>query len=404
MLSHKILHCIILVLLSLVAVAKDSDLYQILGVSRSADSKEIKTAYRRKARDTHPDKNKQVSPEEAAEAFRKVVHAFEILSDESSRRQYDRTGRAPTTTQQKQQQQTGNFYGFHWNFYGKPVRLKDKFEVQDAQSRVLHIVSLDQLKTVMLDDNDLLERNLLMCFVSPGAVETEADDKIVFPYPFAAMSSQGIWWEDLLQTVNVRYNKGNDLSRFFDLPSGDKLRDSGKPIFLFGKRGQPLSAGLARIQTSNRHEFEKWVWKQIEVEVYFENRHLQAVEIYWIHGSRAHLKVTLDPNQYVWHTSMLAHEWYARDARVDQFPGSPGRWKLSEESQLGSWKIGQNPPVGEDGTVRIEIEAKVCYDMSGHCGFWDKQQECQKNPNFMREKCPLTCKFCRNHSDGSDEL
>eukprot|EP00986_Skeletonema_menzelii_P018643 scaffold26671_cov127-Skeletonema_menzelii.AAC.4 len=48
-------------------------------------------SYRRKARDTHPDKRgKDVSAEEAAEAFRQVVHAFEILSDDNSRRRYDR--------------------------------------------------------------------------------------------------------------------------------------------------------------------------------------------------------------------------------------------------------------------------------------------------------------------------
>ena len=55
----------------------------------------------------------------------------------------------------------------------------------------MHIVSLTQLETVMLDDNDLLERNLLMVFVTPQKVEVLCDDEMVFPYPFAAMSEQG---------------------------------------------------------------------------------------------------------------------------------------------------------------------------------------------------------------------
>jgi farnesyl diphosphate synthase len=51
-------------------------------VERSATTQEIKTAYRRKALDTHPDKNRHMPQEQAAESFRQVVHAFEILSDE----------------------------------------------------------------------------------------------------------------------------------------------------------------------------------------------------------------------------------------------------------------------------------------------------------------------------------
>jgi hypothetical protein len=38
-------------------------------------------------------------------------------------------------------------------------------------------------------------------------------DKMVYPWPFAAMSAQGIWWEDLLQTTVVRYHKSNDLTK-----------------------------------------------------------------------------------------------------------------------------------------------------------------------------------------------
>ncbi len=65
------------------------DLYEVLGVSPDADDAELKLAYRELARMLHPD----VSSREAdGERFREVSEAFGILSDEESRRLYDRLG------------------------------------------------------------------------------------------------------------------------------------------------------------------------------------------------------------------------------------------------------------------------------------------------------------------------
>lgn len=62
------------------------DYYKTLGVAEDADTKAIKTAYRKLARKYHPD----VSKESNAEAqFKEVSEAYEVLSDEAKRAEYD---------------------------------------------------------------------------------------------------------------------------------------------------------------------------------------------------------------------------------------------------------------------------------------------------------------------------
>ena len=66
------------------------DCYEVLGVARTAELAEIKKAFRRLARDCHPD----VNPEDAgAEArFKECAEAWEVLSDPEKRSAYDRHG------------------------------------------------------------------------------------------------------------------------------------------------------------------------------------------------------------------------------------------------------------------------------------------------------------------------
>ncbi|MCS6858942.1 MAG: molecular chaperone DnaJ [Abditibacteriales bacterium] len=67
------------------------DYYEILGVSRNADAEEIKKAYRRLAKQYHPDMNPD-NREEAEEKFKELSEAYAVLSDAEKRARYDRFG------------------------------------------------------------------------------------------------------------------------------------------------------------------------------------------------------------------------------------------------------------------------------------------------------------------------
>ena len=61
--------------------------YDILGISQNATQEEIKKSFRNLALKYHPDKNK--NSEESKQKFMKIIEAYEVLSDEHSRRDYD---------------------------------------------------------------------------------------------------------------------------------------------------------------------------------------------------------------------------------------------------------------------------------------------------------------------------
>jgi molecular chaperone DnaJ len=69
------------------AVSTDKDFYKILGVSKDADQATIKKAYRKLAKDLHPDKNPD--DKKIEERFKEVSEAYDVLSDAKSRAEYD---------------------------------------------------------------------------------------------------------------------------------------------------------------------------------------------------------------------------------------------------------------------------------------------------------------------------
>ena len=92
------------------------DFYDLLGVSRNADEKEIKKAYRNLARKYHPDVSKD---EKAEEKFKEINEAYDTLSDQQKRAQYDQLGHENYKNASKGTYGGGGYGGgFHADFSG----------------------------------------------------------------------------------------------------------------------------------------------------------------------------------------------------------------------------------------------------------------------------------------------
>jgi molecular chaperone DnaJ len=94
----------------------NKDLYEILGVSKTADEKEIKSAYRKLALQWHPDKHK--GDASAEEKFKEINEAYSVLSDKKKRQQYDTFGSAGSPQGFPGGGGFGGFSGFDFNDAG----------------------------------------------------------------------------------------------------------------------------------------------------------------------------------------------------------------------------------------------------------------------------------------------
>ena len=102
-------------------MVSSKDYYETLGVSKSATDAEIKSAFRKLAKQYHPDINKE---EGAAEKFKEIGEAYSVLSDEKKRAQYDQFGHEAFTQGASQGGFGGGFGGFG-GFNAQDIDLSD---------------------------------------------------------------------------------------------------------------------------------------------------------------------------------------------------------------------------------------------------------------------------------------
>src|SRR4249920_2149996 len=92
------------------------DYYEVLGVQRDATDDQIKKAYRKLARQFHPDRNP--GDKQAETRFKEAQDAYEVLSDKTKRANYDRFGTAEPGAGGGRGGRGGPGGGFHFDFGG----------------------------------------------------------------------------------------------------------------------------------------------------------------------------------------------------------------------------------------------------------------------------------------------
>ncbi|MBQ8659571.1 MAG: molecular chaperone DnaJ [Bacilli bacterium] len=105
-------------------MASSRNYYDVLGVSKTADEKEIKSAFRKLAKQYHPDINKEPGAEEK---FKEIGEAYAVLSDPEKKKQYDQFGHEAYTQGASQGGFGGGFGGFS-GFGADDIDLSGIFE------------------------------------------------------------------------------------------------------------------------------------------------------------------------------------------------------------------------------------------------------------------------------------
>lgn len=120
------------------------DYYQVLGVSKNVTEEELKSVYRKLAKQYHPDRNP--GDKEAEEKFKEVQEAYDVLSDRDKRAHYDSYGSAPPRSGHSSPFQRGKpFASVFDDFYSQFMGEHRRNPLKGEDIHVVADVSLEQL-------------------------------------------------------------------------------------------------------------------------------------------------------------------------------------------------------------------------------------------------------------------
>ncbi len=111
---------------------EDQTYYQLLGVSQAAAAEEIKKAYRRLAKKYHPDANGENNRTD--EVFKEITEAYEVLSDEHKKSEYDQLLKPPKKSYSRQYQADHTPGYTHTSSYNYKARNRFKYKKHKSKS------------------------------------------------------------------------------------------------------------------------------------------------------------------------------------------------------------------------------------------------------------------------------
>ncbi|EAJ5678656.1 J domain-containing protein [Campylobacter lari] len=236
-----------------------NSLYETLGVSQNASADEIKKAYRKLARQYHPDINKENGAEEK---FKEINAAYEILSDEKKRAQYDRYGDSMFGGQ--------SFHDFSRNAGGADIN--------------------DILKNIFgggfggFSGGFSSSNNFRSGFGGFGGFEEDLDLQASVTIPF----EKGILGGEHLVNIN---NEQVKIKIPHGIKDGEKLRIRGKGKSFQGQRGDLI----LKVELEKSDEYEREdddLYKKVEISL---KTALFGDKIS-VHTPRKEVKITIPPN------------------------------------------------------------------------------------------------------------
>lgn len=309
---------------------KCNNLYERLNISKSSSLNEIKKAYRTQAKLTHPDKNSHLNIDEVNHKFHLISEAYEILSDEITRREYDRTGKTPKEiqeelfnsrkNQQRNSPQNNNQYNsFHRfnnknNFYSHqheyqpnvkyhPYYFQIRRQIILCQQLVISVTGYSHFMNLVLDSENsrILQRYVILAIYDSSSPECSnyMNYQIMYPYPFAGFTrsnDQTMNWDEILITLKLDINSISSQSNkheierllnHFDL-SFEDIR-SNCPMIVFLTRNQLVDDYIIwNYETkTSLIEYRDWIWSKLKMRVKIVNKTPWIIHHWWLDGMRA---------------------------------------------------------------------------------------------------------------------
>jgi len=376
-------------LLACVCVAAAETHYDVLGVPHDFSIPKLKKAYYSLARSLHPDKVKD--PDAKAETelrFKRVAEAYEVLSDDARRREYDYLISAPAHQQELRS-------SHEQRKRPQQKRQQAAAHAQSQQAGFEVSSSMDELPGLVEGKQDALKRNMVVAlYDGRDDACVKSLSAISYPRPFIGMSQDwhGVDWADII--VAAKHDVGPSLAlgrpsgvlSTYEQAVGRATHDPHGflmprcPTFIFQPKGERLGRGKMHSAThSSADAFRPWVFSFLQIPLIIRNECPSSVRVNWIHGSHVKELLLLGPKASATRTVYLSHTLHAESIeRKGQ--------RISDNSSLLIFRV--------MNTSEMVVRRKGCVDLSSDCEEWLRKGECGRHPQYMKVECPLSCEMC----------